>query len=658
MTPFRFAHRIPTVLGAYALAGGITSFLGWMLDLRRLTDWNGTGISIQPNSALAVTFAGASLLALNAGRTRLARAAGLVVALIGSATLFEWTTGIALGIDSLLLFGREWGRVGVVAPGRMGPPGSLSWTLIGCALVLASVAPTTAAYHLRRRVAVVLGLATLSLGLTSLVAYLYGADTLYTMPRLTIIALQTATFVVAVSAGVIAIIGERDPTRLLLDETSAGALARQALWVILLLPMGLGWLRVRGQDAGLFDTAFGSTLRSISEIILLSAMVWWALGVVRAREMALREADRRKDEFLATLAHELRNPLAPMLNAIAILNGSATTAAEAGWARDVIERQMHHMTRLIDDLLDVSRISRGTIDLKRTRADLAKVIRAAVETSRPVIEERTHRLEIDLPTEPIILDADVTRLAQVFANLLNNAAKYTGPGGQISIRARRVEREAVVTVADTGIGISREQLPHIFEMFAQLNHGSGDGSAGLGVGLTLVRQLLALHGGTIVAQSGGPGMGSEFIVSIPIHADQSGADVEVVSAAPTQDAKVRRMLIVDDNREAADTLATIFRTMGNDVRTAYDGAEALEVARAFEPEVALLDLGLPGLNGYEVAQEIRTRPWGRDTLMIAITGWGNDEDRRRSQAAGFDHHLVKPVAPAVLLDLIAIRNSH
>ncbi len=368
----------------------------------------------------------------------------------------------------------------------------------------------------------------------------------------------------------------------------------------------------------------------------------------------LRDADRRKDEFLATLAHELRNPLAPVRNAVAILELKGPEDEELRWARDVIDRQMQQMSRLVDDLLDVSRISRGKIELKRERLELAKVIHGAVEASRPLIEQCAHELSVTMPTEAIWLDADETRLIQVFCNLLNNAAKYSESSGRIAVDASRADREVVVTVRDSGFGIPDDVLPRVFDMFTQADPSMERSKSGLGVGLTLVKRLVDLHGGTVEARSEGLGKGSEFTVRLPILADASVttkvSDSGVDLALPVMS---HRILIVDDNRDAADTMALMLRIKGNIVETAYDGLEAVRVASEFRPGVALLDIGLPKLDGYDTARTIRREKWGAGMVLIAVTGWGQKEDRRRSSEAGFDYHIVKPVDPSDLLQLLA-----
>jgi PAS domain S-box-containing protein len=365
----------------------------------------------------------------------------------------------------------------------------------------------------------------------------------------------------------------------------------------------------------------------------------------------LREADRRKDEFLAMLAHELRNPLAPIRNAAQILRLQGSSGQDLLWSADVIERQVHQMTRLVDDLLDVSRITRGKIELRKEAVELASVVRSAVEASRPLIEKWEHQLTVVVPPEPIRLEADATRLAQVLSNILTNAAKYTDQGGHIRLAVERLGDEVLVRVKDDGIGIPKDALPRIFDMFTQLPGSLDRSEGGLGIGLTLVRRLVELHGGAVEARSEGPGKGSEFIVRLPIARD--AARLREPSVGDLTGVAPRRILVVDDNRDAAESLGMLLEMIGNEVRLAHDGLEAVTAAAEFRPDVVLLDLGLPKLNGYEAARAIREGTGGDGVLLVALTGWGQEEDRRRSRAAGFDHHLTKPVDFEALRKLLA-----
>ncbi len=368
----------------------------------------------------------------------------------------------------------------------------------------------------------------------------------------------------------------------------------------------------------------------------------------------LRDADRRKDEFLATLAHELRNPLAPIRNALHILRLADGNTESVEKVRSIMERQLQQMVRLVDDLLDASRISRGKITLQKERVQLATVVQSAVEVSRPLIEAGGHELTVSVPPEPLFLDADLTRLAQVLANLLNNAAKYTNRGGHIWLTAEREGSDVVVAVEDTGIGIAADMLPKIFEMFTQVDRSLERSQGGLGIGLSLVKRLVEMHGGSVEASSDGPGKGSRFVVRLPVVLSLA-QDSQRVTGGGERGGPLagRRILVADDNRDSADSLAVILRMMGNEVQTVYDGLGAVEAAEAWRPDLVLLDLGMPKLNGYAVARRVRQQPWGRHMVLVAVTGWGQEEDKRRSKEAGFDHHLVKPVEAADLERLLA-----
>jgi len=369
-------------------------------------------------------------------------------------------------------------------------------------------------------------------------------------------------------------------------------------------------------------------------------------------EQKLREADHRKDEFLAILAHELRNPLAPLGNSLQIMRLAARDEATVSHARDVMERQLQQLVRLVDDLLDVSRITRGTLELRRRRIEISAVLLSAVEASRPLIEAPFHELSLKLPSESVYVDGDPARLAQVVSNLLNNAAKFTETGGLITLEAFTEGGEVVIRVRDTGAGIPPDMLASVFEMFRQVDSTLERARGGLGIGLTLVKQLVELHGGRALARSDGRGKGSEFEVRLPLaeapaRADDLGADRPEEPRGPS-----RRVLVVDDNDDAAESLAILLRLMSHHVRVAHDGLTALRMAADEPPEVVLLDIGMPGLNGFEVAQRLREQPWGRSLILIALTGWGQEGDRRRSRQAGFDFHMVKPVDPDALESLL------
>jgi PAS domain S-box-containing protein len=375
----------------------------------------------------------------------------------------------------------------------------------------------------------------------------------------------------------------------------------------------------------------------------------------------LSEADRRKNEFLALLAHELRNPLAPISNAVRALRlrqpGDEQTVLAAA---DMLERHVAQMARLVNDLLDASRISRGKIELRRSRVAIAGVVEEALETVRPLAGRMGHELSVVVPPEPLYVDGDAGRLAQVIGNLLNNACKFTNRGGRISLHVSRDGAQAVIRVRDDGIGIAADDLPGLFEMFVQVDTSLERSRDGLGIGLTLVKTLVELHGGSIEARSDGPGHGSEFIVRLPatpVGSDAPTPEPPAPAPAPAPGRATRRVLVVDDNVDAAESLAMVLTFDGHEARQAHDGAAAVAVAEQFRPDVVLLDIGLPVMNGYEACRRLRQQPWGQSMLLVALTGWGQEEDREQSRDAGFDVHMVKPVDHELLLDVIARSSS-
>lgn len=407
-----------------------------------------------------------------------------------------------------------------------------------------------------------------------------------------------------------------------------------------------GVLELSDKDEGEFtedDGAVAVQLATIASVAIENARLC----------EALQSADRRKDEFLALLAHELRNPLASICNAVEFLRQGGPPEPNVQQARDVMDRQLCLMVRLIDDLLDVSRITRNKLELRKEQVELAAVLRSAVESSHPLIQNCSHGLTVSLPSPMIYVDADATRLAQVFINLLNNAAKYTERGGHIWLIGEQQGNDAVVTVRDNGIGIPGDMLPGIFDMFTQLDRSLERSQGGLGIGLTLVRRLVEMHGGSIEARSNGPGEGSEFVVRLPVLI-QPPHELPPQRHEPNITARGGcRILLVDDNKDSADSLAMLLRLNGHEVYTGNDGEEAVIAAEKFRPDVVLLDIGMPMLNGYGACRRIRAKPWGKDMILIALSGWGQEEDLRCAAEAGFNHHLVKPVDFAVLMNLLA-----
>ena len=370
-------------------------------------------------------------------------------------------------------------------------------------------------------------------------------------------------------------------------------------------------------------------------------------------EETLRQAERRKDEFLATLAHELRNPLAPIRNAVAILGKKDALDPELSWSREVIERQVDQMSRLIDDLLDIARIAGGKLLIRKERLPLERAIDMALGTSRPYINAAGHSLSVLLPSERVTVDADPARLAQVFSNLLNNAARYTERHGEIALTAEVDRDEVVICVQDNGIGFRPEVAERLFEPFSQLTRSNERSHGGLGIGLSLVQGIVALHGGSVEARSRGPGQGAEFVVRLPLpkYTDPVREAKPAAQAKPQTPIAGVKVLVADDNRDAADSLQRILSLYGYQVEVAYDGTAAIQLDGAFRPKVAVLDIGMPGANGFEVARCIRESR-GESVTLIALTGWGQEGDRRRAMEAGFDYHLTKPVDPGALNDLL------
>jgi PAS domain S-box-containing protein len=395
-------------------------------------------------------------------------------------------------------------------------------------------------------------------------------------------------------------------------------------------------------------------IRDKNGVVVGVVMIFRDVTERRRAEQVLQEADRRKDEFLATLAHELRNPLAPIRNALEIIRLAGDDQQAVHQARCTMERQLGQMIRLVDDLLDISRITRGTIALRKERVDLATIVRNAVETSKPLFDQVGQRLCVSLPDEPVFVDADVTRLSQVFANLLNNAAKYTEPGGRIELTVKPDGAHVAVSVKDNGIGIPASMLDGIFDMFAQVDRSLERAHGGLGIGLTIVKRLIEMHGGRVEAHSEGHGRGSEFVVRHPIAASpvtekKSGdGDGEARPKIPR-----RRILIVDDNEDAASSLAMLLRILGHETEVAHEGQKALDIVATYRPEIVLLDIGMPKMSGYDVCRRIREQPTGSDVLVVAVTGFGQEADRRKSEEAEFDGHMVKPVEPQALIKLLA-----
>lgn len=505
------------IAATYALIGGSLTLLGWQTGAYRLTDWFGLGISMKANPAVASIAAGLGVMMcvssarVSRVRALVVRVLGVLVALIGGLTLLQHVTGLDFGIDELL-FPEPPGARGTAAPGRMGPPASLSFVLIGSSLILATVGARA------RRTAVILaGVVAFIIGV-ALTGYLFGADNLYDLPRLTGISVQMATVLLALAIGVSAAVPEYGIVAALQRQDAGGLLARRLLLPVLLIPILFGWLENTGETLGLFDPPFGTAVFALLMVVTMAALVLTTAHRASQSDAELREADRRKDRFLATLAHELRNPLAPIRNSLEILRIAGSDPTRRDMLVRTMDRQLRHIVRLVDDLLDVSRISRDKLELRVERVELTGVLLDAVDGCRPTIAAASQELSLTLPSERIYVDGDPVRLTQIFGNLLNNASKFTGAGGHIRLTAECQRSEIVVSVTDTGIGIPPEMLPKVFEMFTQAGQSIERSKGGLGIGLTLARRLAAMHGGSLTASSEGEGKGSTFVVRLPLAA--------------------------------------------------------------------------------------------------------------------------------------------
>jgi two-component system, sensor histidine kinase len=445
--------------------------------------------------------------------------------------------------------------------------------------------------------------------------------------------------VLALTLGVTYILSSRLQKRITAPLEAMTAVARQ---IVERRDYALRAPKTSDDEIGIVVLAFNEMLDEIEARARISEA---ANAALLASETALRDADRRKDEFLATLAHELRNPLAPIRNAVKLLESNDADEQQRQWARAVIGRQAHRMALLLDDLLDVSRITRGRLNLKMDVVEFRSVVDAALEVARPLIDAKAQRLTVSLPKEAILLSCDPLRLSQSLSNLVTNAAKYTDAGGLVSLSATLSESELVLSVKDSGIGLDPKAIPTLFEMFSQLDTAIERAEGGLGIGLALVKGFVGLHGGRVEATSAGPGLGSEFIIRLPRSIVAIKTEEPEAPAAQTRPATIAncKVLIADDNRDAVDSMALVLQFSGFEVHVAHSGGQALDMAQQLRPEVVFLDIGMPDLNGYEVARAIRAQEWGKHAYMLAITGWGQSEDKERALAAGFDQHLTKPV---------------
>ena len=662
--------------GALVAFAGFAVLLGWLLDLAPAKSVVSGWRVMVPATAVSFVCAGIAIFlgaahAPDRPRLRSARAAAIAGLVLPILTFTEYLTGIRTGMEGW--FGVAFDQSSEVA-GRMSPLTSLCFTVLGGSIIAATLSVR------RALVAARIGAgATLLTAWLAVLAVAFDADRLADVPRFPGMALLTIVLLAVASWAALALSFEREPA-----APSAAPRLGALLVAAFAVPLVLGVLR---------DAMSGSVAPEVRTAILVlllaatMAAIIWQYGSRMAalryeRELAfaelehrvgerthelaarneelrrsedrLRDADRRKDEFLATLAHELRNPLAPIRSAVAVLRSDRVTEEDKREARVIIDRQVGQMTRLIDDLLDVSRITAGKLPMKKTRLQLADVLTLAVSTVRPHVDQARHRLVVSLPDEPIAVEADEARLSQVFANLLHNACKYTEPGGEIMLTASLPnESEVEVAVRDNGIGIPPEFLPHLFQKFSQVAPALDRSQGGLGLGLSLVHGIISLHDGRVEARSAGAGRGSEFVVRLPVLPTLPPVAEEVMAPPPAQKPVSRRVLVVDDNADSADSLALLLRLDGHLVETAHDGEAALALAERFQPDAILLDLGMPRMNGYEVCERIRSQPWGQSILMVAQTGWGQAQDRARTLEAGFDAHLTKPLDPAAIQNMLA-----
>ena len=677
--------RQPLVAGAIVAIAALFVLLGWTFDVTFAKSVVPGWRVMVPSTAVSFLCAGLALV-YGSARPRQSHARVAIVSVLAIAgaalpamTLVEYLTGTRLGLENWIGF--TFNGDPTVA-GRMSPLASLCLFVLCVALVAAGSPGPIAT-----QVAEIASGAALMVSWLAVLAVSFDTNRLFDAPRFPGMAALTILLMAVASAGTLELSLRSDPA---LAPAGPMILPAFLLAAAFLVPLALGGVQLAAERRPDVNPEVVTAIVAFTFAAAVAAVVWayvarlTSLQVERARALALLEqrvserthelatsneelrksedrlldADRRKDEFLATLAHELRNPLAPIRNAIGVLRTPGVSERDRHASRAMIDRQVDHMVRLIDDLLDVSRITAGKLPMRKALVLLSDILNLAVETARPHLQHAGHHLTVSLPPAPVYLDGDSARLAQVFANLLHNASKYTEPGGEIGLSAHITEtgearpergsletsepsRWAEVSVRDNGIGIPQEFLPRLFEKFSQVAPALDRSQGGLGLGLSLVHGIVSLHGGQVFARSAGPGAGSEFLVRLPI-SPRIPLPLEGVPMS-SNPAVSRRVLVVDDNEDSAESLSVLLRLNGHLVESAHDGRQALEAAERFRPDVILLDIGMPGMNGYEVCREIRKQPWGGDILLIAQTGWGQDQDRQRTKDAGFDGHLTKPI---------------
>jgi signal transduction histidine kinase/CheY-like chemotaxis protein len=630
---------------------------GWWLPTPGLSRLYLPGPSVKTNAALALACLGVSNLLRMAGASSLTRRAATALAslalAIGAATLFEHLVGWDLRLDTLLAVEAP-GALATPSPNRMGPPVSLSIVLIGAALVALETRSAP-----RRALAHALSLLTCAIALLSLIGYAYGITELYSadysgIPLIAAVLLLTLG--VAVQAGA----PETGLPALIMRGDEVGLFVRRLLLAAIVLPFGIGWGMVALVDMQAFG---GSVAISAMALMLTLFLTWliWTTGrrlarssdaraafehALAASEQSLRETDRQRSEFLATLSHELRNPLAPIRFAVELLDGPPPVAERA---RQNIDRQVRHLTRLTDDLLDLTRISTNKLQLRPRTCPVGELVDDAVGAVASEVQQAGQTLSVEGSSEPLWLDADPDRVVQMLVNLLNNASRYTDRGGRIVLSVEASGADVKLSVRDTGRGIAAEDLPRVFERFVQVGESR---QGGLGIGLALVKALAERQHGEVTAASAGVGQGATFTIRLPrAVAPAGGAE----TARPGRPEPRRRILVVDDNQDAADMLGTVIGAWGHDVLVCYDPLDAQSRAVVFGPDAALLDLGMPLMDGFELARRLRAGTAGRSLFLVAITGWGQDDVRARALEAGFDAHLTKPADPAALRELLASR---
>jgi signal transduction histidine kinase/CheY-like chemotaxis protein len=665
--------------GAGVLVASLATavLLGWIFDITTAKSVMAGWRVMVPATAASFTLIGLALMLAadrrRDGRIVAARVCALVAAALPLVTFIEYLFDVRSGVENW--FGIGFEQASAVA-GRMSPLTAICFVSLGVAIAAATAprGPLTA-------VSRVAGVSTLLTAWLAILAVAFDAGRIQDVPRFPGMAVLTIALMASAAWGAIGLTFDRDgfynATGTRFDRAGA------ATAVAFMVPLALGWIR-DVSPSSLSQQLTTSLLVSLLTVTL-ATFVWQYAGrmaalrrdrermlaeleqrvkertgelasrnaELRHTEDRLRDADRRKDEFLATLAHELRNPLAPIRNAVAILRSDRVTEDERAAARAIIDRQVAMMARLIDDLLDVSRISAGKMPMRRAPLLLNEVLALSVATVQPHLDSARHRLTVAIPELPIAIDGDGARLSQVFANLLHNSCKYTEPGGEIVLSVSLPnDGEVAISVRDNGIGIPAEFLPRLFDKFSQVAPALDRSQGGLGLGLALVHGIVAAHGGRVEARSAGTGSGSEFVVFLPT-VQRAPAPPPIAPEKDACDDRVcRRVLVVDDNRDSAESMAMLLRSRGHIVQTAHDGHDALQAAEQFRPDAVLLDLGMPELNGFEVCVRIRGSGWGKSTLVIAQTGWGQAQDRARTLEAGFDAHLTKPIDPDAVHEML------